>query len=120
MTSVTAPLAIGGSTDKDGERKPAPVTFNIEGAERGKEQGTAPAANTTAPAQLVCHAGGACCKCGYQLSCKTMRCAYRRAGRNCVSCWCLVRCANVAPQTRQDEQLRPDRRQAHRVVLQDN
>ena len=28
----------------------------------------------------------------------------RVAGRNCVSCRCLVRCANVAPHTRQDKQ----------------
>ena len=118
VTSVTSPLAKGGSTDEDGERKPAPVTVKIEGSERGEEEGTASAANTTAPAQLSCHDGGACCKCRYQSYCKTTWCACRRAGRNCVSCWCLVWCANVAPQTRQDEQLRPARRQAHHVVLQ--
>ena len=60
VTSVTAPLEIGGSTDKDGERKPAPVTVKIEGAERGKEEGTVPAENTTAQEQMACHAGGAC------------------------------------------------------------
>ena len=64
MTSVTAPLEIGGGTDEDGGRKPAPVAVKIEGAERGKEEGTAPAANTTAPAQLACHVCGACCDCG--------------------------------------------------------
>ena len=103
VTSVIAPLAIEGRTDKDGERKPLPVTVKIEGSERGKEEGTAPAATTTAPAQLACHAGGSCFDCGLQLSCKTLRCACRQVGRNCVSCWCQVRCANVAPQTRQEE-----------------
>ena len=37
------------------------------------------------------------------MSCKTARCVCQVAGRNCVSCRCLVRCANVAPQTRQYE-----------------
>ena len=59
MTSVIAPLAIEGHIDEDGERKPAPVMVKIEGAERGKEERTAPAATITAPAQLACHAGGA-------------------------------------------------------------
>ena len=103
VTSATSPLAIGGIKDDDGKQKPAPVPVKIEGLEEGKEEGTASAANTTAPAQLACHAGGACCKFGYQLSCNTARCACHRAGRNCVSCRCLVRCANVAPHTRQDE-----------------
>ena len=58
MTSVTASLAIGGSTDEDGKLKPASVTVKVEGSERGKEEETAPAANTTEPAQLACHAGG--------------------------------------------------------------
>ena len=57
VTSVISPLSIEGSTDEDGETKPAPVTVKIEGAERGKKGGTAPAAKTTAPAQLACHAG---------------------------------------------------------------
>ena len=104
VTSVIAPLAIEGCTDKDGEQKPAPVMVKIEGAERGKEEGTAPAATTMAPAQLACHAGGACCNCGLQSSCRTARCTFRRVGRNCMSCWCLVRCASVGPQTRQEEQ----------------
>ena len=104
VTSATTPLAIGGVTDEDGEQKPAPVPVKLEGLEGGKEKGAAPAANTTAPAQLTCHAGGSCCKCGYQSSCKTARCACHRAGCNCVSCWCLVWCANLVPKTRQDEQ----------------
>ena len=36
VTSVISLLAIEGHTDKYGERKPVPVTFNIKGAERGK------------------------------------------------------------------------------------
>ena len=60
MTSVIAPLAIEGHTDEDGKIKSAPITVKIEGAERGKEEGTVPAANTTESAQLACHAGGAC------------------------------------------------------------
>ena len=59
VTSVIAPLTIEGHTDKDGEIKPAPITVKIERAERGKEEGTAPATTTMAPALLVCHAGGA-------------------------------------------------------------
>ena len=35
VTSVTAPLTLRGSTDEDGERKPAPVTVNKKGAEKG-------------------------------------------------------------------------------------
>ena len=104
LTSVISPVEIEGHTDKDGKRKPAPVTVKIEGAERGKEEGTAPAANTMAPAQLACHAGGACCDCELQSLCKTARCACRQVGRYYVSYWCLVRCVNVAPQTRQEEQ----------------
>ena len=57
VTSVIAPLEIEGHTDEDGETKPAPITVKIEGAERGKDEGTEPAATTTAPAQLACHAG---------------------------------------------------------------
>ena len=101
---MISPLAIEGHTDKDGEIKPAPVTVKIKGEERGKDEGTALAATTMAPALLACHAGGACCNYGVQSSCKTTRCAFRRAGRNCVSCRCLMRCANVAPQTQQEEQ----------------
>ena len=101
---MISPLAIEGHTDKDGEIKPAPVTFKIKGEERGKDEGTALAATTMTPALLACHAGGACCKYGLQSSCKTTRCACHQAGRNCVSCRCLMRCANVAPQTRQEEQ----------------
>ena len=59
---MIALLAIEGCTDEDGKRKPAPVTVKIKGAERGKEEETAPAATTTEPAQLACHAGGASCK----------------------------------------------------------
>ena len=104
VTSLCAPLASEGHTDRDGETKPAPVVVNIEGAERGKEGGPAPAATTTAPEQPTGLAGDACCECGLQSSCKTTRCGCHQAGRNCVSCRCLVRCANVAPQTRQDKQ----------------
>ena len=104
MTSLCAPLEIEGHTYEDGETKPAPATVNIEGAERGKEKGTAPATATTAPEQPACLAGGACCNCRLKSLCKTIRCACRRVGCNCLSCWCLVRCANVAPQTQQDEQ----------------
>ena len=104
VTSVIVPLAIEGRTEEDGERNPAPVTVKIEVAERGKEGGPATAATTMALSQLVCHVGGACCDCGLQSLCKTTRCACPRVVRNCVSCWCLVQCANVGPQTRQEEQ----------------
>ena len=104
MTSLCDPLAIEGHTDGDGNTKPASVAVHIEGAERGKEGGEAPAATTTAPEQPACLSGDACCKCGLQSLCKTTRCGCRRAGRNCVSCRCLVWCADVAPQTRQDKQ----------------
>ena len=101
LSSSSVPLSIsrGAVTDEDDERKPASVAMKIEGTERGKEEGTAPAATTTAPEQLACHAGGACCDCGLQSSCKTTRCTCRWVGRNCVSCWYLVQCANVVPQT---------------------
>ena len=49
VTSVIAPIAIEEHTDEDGKTKPAPVMVKIEGAERGKKEGTAPAATTTAP-----------------------------------------------------------------------
>ena len=81
-----------------------PIVVKIEGEERGKEGRTAPGATATAPKQPAGLAGDACSECGPQSSCKTTRCGCRWAGRNCVSCWCLVRCANVAPQTWQDKQ----------------
>ena len=37
VTSLCAPLEIGGHTDGDGENPPAPVAVKIEGAERGKK-----------------------------------------------------------------------------------
>ena len=86
-----------------------PVAVKIEGAGRGKKGKTVPAVNTPAPDKPTCLAGDACCECGQQSSCKTARCGCRVAGRNCVSCRCLVRCANVTPQTRQDT-LRPTQR----------
>ena len=97
VTSLCAPLAIEGHVDRDGKTKPAPVMVKIEGAERGKEGGTAPAVTTTAPEQPLGLAGDSCCKCGPQSSCKTTRCGYRREGCNCTSYRCLMRCANVAP-----------------------
>ena len=104
VASLCAPLAIGRHTDRDGDRKPVPIVVKIEGEERGKEGRTAPGATATAPKQPAGLAGDACSKCGPQSSCKTTRCGCRWAGRNCVSCWCLVRCANVAPQTWQEKQ----------------
>ena len=104
MTTATTPLAIGGVTEKYGEQKYAPVPVKLERLEGGKEEEPALMANITAPAKLACHAGGACSECRYQSSCKTTRCTSHPAGRNCVSCRCLVRCANVAPQTRQGDQ----------------
>ena len=109
VTSLCASLEIGGHTDGDGENLPAPVAVKIEGAGRGKKGETAPAVNTPAPDKPTGLAGDACCECGQQSSCKTARCGCQVAGRNCVSCQCLVRCANVAPQTRQDT-LRPTQR----------
>ena len=101
---MCAPLAIGGHAGGDGEEIPAPVAVNLKGVERGKKGWTAPAATTTAPDKPMGHSGDACCKCGQQSSCKTAWCSFWVAGRNCVSCRCLVRCANVAPQTRQEKQ----------------
>ena len=72
VTSLCAPIAIEGHTDGDGEAKPVPVMVKIEGEERGKEGGMAPAATTTAPDQPADLSGGACCECGHQSSCKTM------------------------------------------------
>ena len=63
VTSLGVPLAIEGHADGDGETKPAPVVVKIEGAERGKEGGTAPAVTTTAPEQPAGLSGDACCKC---------------------------------------------------------
>ena len=57
VTSATVPPAIGGITYKYGEQKPAPVPVKIDRSEREKEEGTAPAANTTALAQLACQVG---------------------------------------------------------------
>ena len=102
MTSLCAPLEIEGHTDVDGSEVPAPAAVQLEGAGRGKKVETAPAINTTAPDKPTGLAGNACCECEQQSSCKTARCGCQVAGRNCVSCWCLVRCANVTPQTRQD------------------
>ena len=120
VTSLCAPLALEGHIDRDGKKKHAPVVVKIEGEEWGKEGGTAPAVTTTAPEQLTGLAGDACCECGHQSSCKTTPCGYWVEGRNCMSCRCLARCANVAPQTRQDKQRRPSRKKPHRVVLHDN
>ena len=102
VMSLCAPLAIEVHIDGDGEEKTAPVVVKLEGAEWGKEGGTAPAVTTTAPDKPAGLAGDACCKCGHQSSCKTTQCGCRVAGRNCVFCQCLVRCANVTPQNRQD------------------
>ena len=102
VTSLCAPLEIEGHTDGDGKEIPVTVAVKLEGAERGKKGGTAPAVTNTAPDKPRGLAGNACCKCGQQSLCKTTRCGCWVAGRNCVSCRCLVRCANVAPQTRQD------------------
>ena len=104
VTSLCAPLAIEGHTDGDGEEIPAPVVVKLEGAERGKKGGTVPAVTTTAPDKPTGLAGDACCECGQQSSCNTARCGCWVVGRNCVSCRCLVRCANVTPQTWQDKQ----------------
>ena len=101
---IVCPSSNRGTHRQRRRRKTAPVAVKIEGAKRGKEGWTAPAAITTEPDQPAGLAGDACCKCGHQSSCKTARCGCRRAGRNCVSYQCLVRCANVAPQTRQDKQ----------------
>ena len=128
MTSLCVPLEIGGHTDGDGENLPAPVVVKLEGAERGKSGGTAPAVNTPAPDKPTGLAGDACCECGQQSSCNTARCGCWVVGRNCVSCRCLVQCANVAPQTWQDKQqttqIRPGggegRRRGKRQLRQGN
>ena len=74
VTSLCVPLEIGGHTDGDGENLPAPVVMKLEGAERGKSGGTAPAVNTPAPDNPTGLAGDACCECGHTSSCKTARC----------------------------------------------
>ena len=66
VTPLCAPLAIEGHTDGDSEAKHVPVAVKNEGAEQGKEKGTAPAATTTATDQPAGISGDACCKCGHQ------------------------------------------------------
>ena len=68
VTSLCASLAIEGHTDGDGKKKHAPVAVKLEGAEQGKEGGTAPAVTTMAPDKPAGLSGDACCKCGHQLS----------------------------------------------------
>ena len=103
VTSATTPIAIEGVKYGDGKVNLACRSVNIEGENGGKEKGTAPADHTTAPAHSACLAVNACCKCGPTLTCKTARCECRKDARVCVSCRCLERCVNPAPQTRQEE-----------------
>ena len=59
VTSLCAPLAMEGHTDGDGKEIPAPIAVKLEGAERGKKGGTAPAVTTTAPDKPTGLAGDA-------------------------------------------------------------
>ena len=103
VTSATSPLVIEGVKDGDGQAKLADRLIKIKGGNGGKEKGTAPAAHTTALVHSSCPTVDTCCKFGTMLTCKTAQCEFRKAARVCVSCQCLGRCANVAPQTRQDK-----------------
>ena len=62
VTSLCAPLEIGGHTDGDVKKLPAPVAAKIEGAGRGKKGKTAPAVNTPAPDKPTGLASDTCCK----------------------------------------------------------
>ena len=74
VTSATTPLAIEGVKDVDGKVNLAFRLVKIEGENRGKEKGTAPADHTTAPAHSACLAVDACCEYRPTLTCKTARC----------------------------------------------
>ena len=108
MTSATTPLAIEGVKDGDGKAHLACRSINIERENGGKEKGTAPEAQTTAPEHSNCYAVNACCECGPTSTCKTARCECRKAACVCVSCCCLERCVNSAPQTQRDEMRRKE------------
>ena len=99
VTSATSPLAIEGVKDGDGKVNLVCRLVKIEGENGGKEMGTAPAEHTTSPEHLACLAIDVCCECGPTLTCKTARCECRKAARVCMSCRCLERCVNRAPQT---------------------
>ena len=101
VTSSTSPLAIEGIKDGDGKVNLACRFVKTEGENGGKEKGTAPVEHTTAPAHSACLAVDACCECGPTSTCKTARCEFRKAAHVCVSCRCLERCVNHAPQTQQ-------------------
>ena len=74
----------------------------IEGGNRGKEKGTAPEEHTTAPAHSACLAVDACCECRPTSTCKTVQCECCKATGVCVTCRCMGRCYNRAPQTQRD------------------
>ena len=104
VTSATSPLEIEGFRDKDGQTGPTGQSINFEGEKGVKEEGTAPAAHTTAPARSDCPAVNTWCECGPTLACKTARCDFHKAACTCVSFQCLGQCAYIAPQTRKDKQ----------------
>ena len=64
-----------------------------------------PVEHTTARVHSACLAVDACYECGPTSTCKTARCECHEAARVCVTCRCLERCVNRAPQTQQEERL---------------
>ena len=102
LTSTTSPIAIEVVKDGDCQANLARRTVKIEGGNGGKEKGTAPAEHTTAPVYSACLAVDSCCECGPTLMCKTSQCECRKSAPVCVTCRCLGRCPNRAPQTRRD------------------
>ena len=105
VTSETSPLAIEGVKDGVGQANLASRLVKIKGENGRKEKGTEPAEHTMAPAHSDCLAANACCECGTTSSCKTARCECRNATHVCVTCWCLGRCSNRAPQNRLERTL---------------
>ena len=103
MTSATSPLVIEGVKDRDGQANLVCCLVKLEVENGGKEKGTAPESQTTAPEHSACLAVDICCEYRPTSMCKTARCECRKAARVCVSCRCLERCVNSAPQTRRDE-----------------
>ena len=99
VKSATSPLVIEGVKDIDGKVNLVFCLVKLEGGNGGKETGTALAEHTTAPAHSACIAVDACCECRPTSTCNTARCECRKVARVCVSCRCLERCVNRAPQT---------------------
>ena len=86
VISATYSLAIEGVKYGYVQDKPTGRLIKIEGENGGKEEGTAPAAHTTAPEQLACLAVNPCCECRPTSNCKTARCECRKANCDCMSC----------------------------------